>query len=268
MTPTTSGTHDTMIRDALSLAQSLASWAIVRTRSSRVSMTATKNNPADYVTDIDLSVEQWVRDSVLREFGDHAFVGEEHGARGNGDYTWYCDPVDGTTNFHVGLPWHSFSLALVDAHGPVVGVVADPRTQEVFSAARGRGAHLNGVPLQVAPRTELTGGVVLTEWLGCAPWPGMSKVLSELSRRYVTVRIMGSSTLSVCGLAAGRGHGTLVGEFGDVDLLAATLICDEAGLAVRNERNERDLRPASGGLLVANQGLVDELHQIWAAARN
>lgn len=266
MTLSQNETEDALVGKALDLALALANWAVVRTRSSRVSMTTTKSSPADYLTDIDLSVERWVRQTILNTFPDHGFVGEEFGRSAQARLTWYCDPIDGTTNFSTGLPWHSFSLALVDDHGPLVGVVSDPRTGEVFHAIRGRGAYLNGVPLHVNHRGALQGAVVMTEWLACAPWPGMFATLEKLGQSFVTTRIMGSSTLSTVGCAAGRGQACLIGQFGAVDLLAAVLICHEAGLAVRDENNQETLFPEHGGVLVANPGLVDVLFEMWRPA--
>lgn len=257
------GDTDAVTARATELALNLASWAVVRTRQSKASMISTKSNAADYVTDIDLSVEQWVRSSVLSAFPTHGFIGEEFGHTDPAPYTWYCDPIDGTTNFSTGLPWHSFSLAMCGPDGPVVGVVADPATGEVFHAVRGCGAFLNGKPIRVSRKSGLDGSVVLTEWLACTPWDGMFQTLEELGSRYVTCRIMGSSTLSVTGLAAGRGQATIIGLFGPIDLLAAVLICKEAGLDLRDDQGEATMFPKSGGLLVANPGIADEVFSIW-----
>lgn len=254
-----------VITKAASLAEDIASWAIVRTRASRASLTRFKSNEADFVTDIDLSLEMWVRDTVTRAFPDHAFIGEEYGATRPASLTWYCDPIDGTTNYASGLPWHSFSLALCDAEGPLMGVVADPHSQDIFKAVRGHGATLNGTPLSVRIRRGLAGGLLLTEWLGSVPWPGMLEFLDRLGRVYCTTRIMGSSTLAVAGLAAGRGQAAVIGEFGAVDLLAAVLIAREAGLRVLDETGADTLFPERGGILVANPGMADELHQLWRA---
>ena len=260
----TQGLPDDLLGRAAMLAQDLASWAIVRTSKSRVSMTTTKSNPADFVTDIDTSVERWVRETIARHFPHHAFVGEEFGCTEPEQLTWYCDPVDGTTNFAAGVPWHSFSLALADADGGLVGVVGDPRTQDVYLGIRGRGAWLNGTPLHISPRSpNLAGSLVVTEWLGCLPWPGQFEVMAELGRQYCTVRIMGSTTLSVAGLAAGRGNGAIIGRFGAVDLMAATLICHEAGLSVRDQHNQDTLFPTEGGIVVAHPGLVEQLYRVW-----
>ena len=79
-------------------------------------------------------------------------VGEEFGADLGADvaeYRWVVDPVDGTANYVAGVPWCAYSLALVDASGPVVGVVADPYRGQIYAAARGRGARANGTPVRL-----------------------------------------------------------------------------------------------------------------------
>lgn len=258
-----------MSRDLLTrasdLAESLAVWAMVRMRRSRISMTRTKQHEADVVTDVDLSIEMWVRETIERTFPDHGFIGEEFGTRPGGGCTWYCDPIDGTTNFATGLGWHSFSLAMVDEDGPAVGVVADPRSEEVFCAVRGRGAHLNGQRLQVPARSSLAGSVLMTELAGARPWPGMLELIEALGDRHVTTRVMGSSALSLTGLAAGRGQAGIIGSFGPVDLLASVLIAHEAGLEVLDEQGRSELFPERGGILVAAPGLSGQVHELWRA---
>lgn len=248
---------------ALELAENLATWSLLRMRSSRISMTQTKQHAADVVTDIDLSIEMWVRDCIERAFPEHAFIGEEFEDKAGRDYAWYCDPIDGTTNFATGLGWHSFSLALVDDDGPLLGVLADPRTGEVFRAVRGHGAHLGERRLQVESRGSIAGTVLLTELLGADPWPGMGRMIERMGAERVTTRIMGSSALSIASLAAGRGQSAIIGSFGPVDLLAAVLIAHEAGLDVLDEAGAPTLFPPRGGILVANPGTSARMHEIW-----
>lgn len=257
-----------LLERAHGLAQSLATWAIIRATSSNVSMFSTKDNAADFVTDIDLGIEMWVRRTITQEFPDHAFVGEEFDSVDGVDYTWYCDPIDGTTNFAHGLSWYSFSLAMCDSDGPVVGVVADPRTHEVFSAIRGRGAMHKGKRIAMENRTTIPGSLFLTELLGAQFFDGQAEMIRLLGERQVTSRIMGSGTLSLAGPAVGRGHGALVGKFGPVDHLASMLIAHEAGLAVLDNRGNPTLFPKDRhtGIMVAHRGIADQLFSLWRQA--
>ncbi len=126
----------------------------------------TKANEADWVTAVDLEIEQHVRDELQQAFPHYGIVGEEFGMLNSdnaAECRWFCDPIDGTTNFVHGLPWSSFSLALADEDGLVIGVVYDPYRDELYSAVRGEGAKLNGSPIRCSDASSLVGGIVLCE---------------------------------------------------------------------------------------------------------
>src|SRR5213080_3595049 len=103
----------------------------------------------DLVTEADLASQQAIRDFLLQQFPDHAFLGEEASAspvalapKENAPPTWIVDPLDGTTNYVHDCPLYCVSIGLL-VHGElVVGVVLDPSRQEMFRAAQGMGAWL------------------------------------------------------------------------------------------------------------------------------
>lgn len=258
---------------AMDVARELAQWVIGFTSSSGPGLIATKTDPADLVTDIDVAVERHVREVIAWHFPDHGFVGEEMGGSAqSGVPCWYLDPVDGTTNLANSIPWNAFSLALVVDGAPVVAVVADPWRADLFEAVSGRGALLNGSPLRlgatrVAEGTDpLAGTVVSTELAAHVPWPGMIELLHELGDRYCTMRVMGSGTLSLVGVAAGRGAGAVIGSFGAVDHLAAVLVVHEAGGVVLGSTGEHTLFPSAGGIMAAAPGAAEALHAAWRSA--
>jgi myo-inositol-1(or 4)-monophosphatase len=257
-------------------ARDLAARAVHHVRSHAVGAVTTKANPADHVTEIDRAVERDVRAVVGAQFPHHVLVGEEYGGEAvPGRPCWYLDPVDGTANLANGVPWTSFSLALVVDGAPVVGVVADPWRGTVVEAAAGEGAWSAGARLDLtaepggvhAPDADpLRGRMVSTELAGHAPWPGMLPLLDALAARWCTTRIMGSGTLTVAGIALGHGAGAVIGSFGPVDHLAATLIVREAGGVVLDADGEDTLFPASGGVLAArDRATALALHALWHA---
>ncbi|MEW2399293.1 inositol monophosphatase family protein [Streptomyces sp. NPDC046862] len=253
---------------ALTVATQLADWAAaIRGSSGRGTADASvrqKASPADIVTDTDEEIEAHVRSVLRREFPHHGIEGEEYGVHEAAPDAprWLIDPVDGTTNYAHGIGWCSFSLGLAAADGtPLLGVVADPWRAETFTALRGRGAHLNGSPIRAAGHTTLTGHVVLTEWAAHAHWPGMDDLLAELAARHCTVRVMGSTALSLAQVAAGRASATAIGEFHAVDGLPALLIGTEAG-AVPLPRHPAYDAP----LLLAAPGVATEVAQLWRRA--
>ncbi|MCZ2404196.1 inositol monophosphatase [Paenarthrobacter sp. Z7-10] len=258
---------------AFEVAHELGEWAIGYTSSADRGAISTKTNPADLVTEVDLAVERHVREVIAARFPEHGFVGEEMGGTAAaGVPCWYLDPVDGTTNFANRVPWTAFSLALAIDRTPVLGVVADPWRGDLFEAVAGYGARLNGESLRIpdddhAGRDPLSGTVVGTELAAHLAWPGMLPMLEALGSRHATMRIMGSGTMTVVGVAAGRGAGAVIGSFGPVDHLAALLIVAEAGGVVLDSEGVPNLFPSTGGILAASPPAAQELYEVWRTAR-
>jgi myo-inositol-1(or 4)-monophosphatase len=257
---------DAELDAALAVALEAADRAVAIARTTPIGTVETKKHAADHVTEVDRSTERMVRTLVEQRLPGHAVVGEEYGGTAGDGPTWFCDPVDGTTNLSAGLPWTSFSLALAVGSEPLVAVVADPWRAEVMQAVAGRGCRIGDRISRPDDVDSLTGGVVLTEWSGYRPWPGMLALLDRLSSLLCTTRIMGSSTLTLAHPAAGRTFGAVIGEFHPEDHLAAALLCSEAGLAVLDEAGRQTLFPTSGGTLVARPGVAEELFGLWRDA--
>jgi myo-inositol-1(or 4)-monophosphatase len=251
-------------RAALDTGLELAAWASARILV-RPESVETKQHLADHVTETDTDVERHVRRTLAERFPEHAIVGEEYGGEPGvaGRPTWYLDPVDGTTNYAHGLPWSSFSLALSDADGPVLGVVADPYRREIFSASRYSAAERDGTPIRCRNTATLSGEIVTTEWAGYRPWPGMAELLDRLAARLCSARIMGSTALSLVSVAAGRAAGCVIGGFDAIDGLAASFIAERAGAVALAADGTRTTFPAAGGILVAAPGVADDLWRDW-----
>ena len=259
-----------MERQALYVAEILALWALDRMHR-RPTAVEIKTGPADYVTDTDRDIETYVRERLADFFPDHAVLGEEFGGESApAAPTWFVDPVDGTTNYAHDLPWHSFSLALHDASGPVVAVVADAGRGEILSAARGLGARLDGVPIAASTTTDLAGTVVLTELASHTPWPGQLAFLEHMAAREATVRIMGSSALALATVATGRAAAAVLGgAYQTWDVAAGALIAQEAGARVFGHDGAEAARsdgPPAGGMLVAAPGVAEDLRDDLLAA--
>ncbi len=276
--------EDMDLEAALAVARGLGEWAIQYSSTADPGQIDTKKDAADLVTQVDIAVERHVREVIGQRFPHHDFVGEEMGGAARpGVPCWYLDPVDGTANFANRIPWNAFSLALVIDRDPQVAVVADPWRGDLFEAVRGGGARLNGMPLRLPIADDLSddarqdlgdaqsptapdplsGRIVSTELADQLPWPGMIDMLGRLGSRYCTMRIMGSGTMSLVGVAAGRGVGAVIGKFGPVDHLAAALIVQEAGGVVLDSRGEPTLFPVDGGIMAASPSAAATLHELW-----
>jgi len=256
---------------AMIVARDLGKWAILVASSMDPGAMNIKVNPADIVTQVDLMIEIHVREVIAANFPNHNFVGEEMGGQFISDKaSWYLDPVDGTTNFANRMPWSSFSLALAFNRTPLVAVVIDPWRNSLFEAMAEGGAKLNGREIKVEDQGDvanpLSSRIVSTELAAHRPWPGMLELLESLADNYCTMRIMGSGTLTLVGVAAQRGVGSIIGQYSPIDHLAAALIVHEAGGAVWDETGSVNLFPETGGIMVATQSAAKPLYKIWRDA--
>ncbi|MEU8224827.1 inositol monophosphatase [Kribbella sp. NPDC048915] len=252
------------------MAQELAEWANEFTRSADLGDVRTKADAADFVTAVDLAVEKHVREVIAERLPGHLVVGEELGGSArSGVPCWYVDPVDGTANLANGVPWTAFSLALAVDREPLVAVVGDVWRGQVFAAAAGQGASLDGRPLELAggPDTGLEGTIVSTELLNQSPWPGMDVFVAGLRDSFCTTRVMGSGTLSLAGPAAGRGAGAVIERYSPIDHLAAALVVREAGGVLLDDDGVETVWPESGGILAARPEHAAALYALWSTAR-
>lgn len=111
---------------------------------------------ADLVTRADKAIEAYLLDQVATNFPKHTVLGEETGMhQKDGAHRWYIDPIDGTLNYAHGLPEYSISIAYAYEGELQLGVIYCPEMDELFSAEKGKGAWLNGKPIQVSKSTSL-----------------------------------------------------------------------------------------------------------------
>jgi myo-inositol-1(or 4)-monophosphatase len=187
--------------------------------------------PGDWFSALDASVERTIREHIAAAYPEHGFLGEEGGASGATDRVWVVDPIDGSMNFLRGWPHYAVSLALVEDGEPVVACVLDPVRGELFSAARGLGAHCNGVALTVTSPSNLMQAVAATVF----PKPRadfMPPYVAQLTRvldATAGVRRSGSMALDLAYLAAGRVDVFWERGMGAWDAAAGVLLIREAG---------------------------------------
>ena len=181
-----------------------------------------------------------------------AFIGEEGGRHGPSDaeLQWIVDPIDGTTNFLSGLPF-AISIALARGTEVLAGAVYAPVSNEMFCAAQGGGATLNGAPITVRTEHNPARFVVGTG----LPLDlhrhskGSYDRLHQLREQVAAIRILGSCALSLVHVASGRLDGYFEGPTGMLDCAAGLVVLNEAGGVVSDFWGEQD--HASNGTFVA-----------------
>jgi myo-inositol-1(or 4)-monophosphatase len=184
-----------------------------------------------------------------------AVLSEESGVTGppSAPLVAVIDPVDGSTNAHRGIPFYATSICVLDAEGPLVGVVVNQATGVRYEAIRGGGARRDGKDLTPSGCTDVSSAMVgISGFPGCHPG-------------WAQFRAFGAAALEFCAVAEGTldafsvaGTSTLFGW----DYLAGLLICHEAG-AVTRERDGADAVVRDAGtrrpLVAATPELADQL---------
>lgn len=218
----------------------------------------------DLVTESDRRSEELVVSQLRRRFPDHAIVAEEGSgkAAAGAKYCWHVDPLDGTTNFAHGYPCFAVSLGLVEDGEPVVGAVLNPVYDELFTAARGEGAFLNGRRIRVSPVKSLSQSLVATGF----PTHQRKKSANinyywEFTLRTHGVRRDGAAALDMCAVACGRFDGFW--EFGlkSWDTAAGTILVREAG-GVVTDVDGNPYQPGARVVVASNGKIHGEMREI------
>ena len=194
--------------------------------------TVSEKGPADLVTEADVASQTAIYDVLHARFPDHGFLGEEglSTAPGAGDFRWVIDPLDGTSNYVHRFPYYAVSIGLECRSDLVAGVIYDPTRDEMFSAARGHGATLNGAPIRSSRFAPLNQAMVI------ASFPPGVAAESEPIKRFLkvlphaqTIHRSGSAALNLAYVAAGRLDGFWSSSLKPWDVAAGAAIVAEAG---------------------------------------
>jgi len=191
-----------------------------------------KGERKEFVTEIDLKSEELILSILKKEFPMYNLHAEESGEeKKNSEFTWFVDPLDGTTNYKIKNPFFNVSIGLAKGNQPVVGVVYSPFLDELFSAEIGKGAFLNGNPIKVSERTDIKSSVIGFCHSGRKQeyvQRGIN-IFSKLKLLSSHTRQFGAAALELCYLAAGRIDVFELSNLNTYDVAAGALIAKEAG---------------------------------------
>lgn len=221
---------------------------------------------ADFVTKVDTGIQEFLRPRLSELYPDVQFMSEE---KDNSEIdfsgkVWVLDPIDGTTNLIHDFKMSAVALGLVDNGVPVLGIVYNPFTDELFSAKRREGAFLNGEPIRVTDAAKLSGSLVL---VGTSPYrKDLADVNFDIIKRlYIAsedIRRCGSAELDLCYLACGRADGFFERNLKPWDYAAGTAILREAGGTVTDFNGDEPSYRIPSDILASNGKIHDAMQQI------
>jgi myo-inositol-1(or 4)-monophosphatase len=194
--------------------------------------TSREKSPANLVTEADLASQAAIHEFLRKRFPSHGFLGEEGLSQNEGDseFRWIIDPLDGTSNYVHRFPYYAVSIGLEKGGELIAGAIYDPNRDEMFAAAAGQGATLNGRPIRVSERSELRQAMCLASLPVKVEreHPAVQKFLDILEAAQ-TVQRTGSAALNLCAVASGRSEAFWSHSLQPWDMAAGVLIVREAG---------------------------------------
>lgn len=226
----------------------------------------TEKGLADFVTKVDTSVQAYLKDKLFSLYPDIQFMGEE-GEKGETDFSkkvWILDPVDGTTNLIHDFKMSAVSLGLLDNGVPVLGIIYNPFSDEIFYAKKDEGAFLNGEKISVSSENKLIKSLIA---FGTSPY---EKELADvnfdiLKRVYLNtgdIRRTGSAAMDLAYVACGRIDGFFERNLKPWDYCAGICIVNEAGGKVTNMHGGAVTYDRNSDILASNSLLHEGLLEL------
>lgn len=216
------------------------------------------------VTEIDQSVERFLKERLLEAFPDYGFLAEESSeTAGNMNVRWIIDPIDGTTNFIKRYPFVAISVALEKEGQLVLGLVYNPVLNEMFIGQRGQGATCNGIPIAVS-RTDALGSSVLGSGFPYDAWKNPDNNTKQWAQFLTCCRSLrcdGSAALDLCRVASGQLDGYWEKGISPWDIAAGVVIVREAGGMATDYQNG-DSFLSRGEIIAANPTLHREIRKL------
>lgn len=217
---------------------------------------------ADFVTNVDLAISDFLRKELHALAPDVDFMSEEESATNLSDTRWILDPIDGTTNLVFDYRMSSVSLALMVKGEIVFGVVYNPYTDEVFKAQKNNGAYLNDKRLHVVDRPigncliEFGAGSTVKAYADLA-FQNAAKIFKSC----LDLRRICSSALAISYIAAGRINGYFEKRLKPWDYAAASLILSEAGGKICGWNNEAIQFDKESGIIAGSPQAYEFLRE-------
>ena len=223
--------------------------------------------PGDFVTVSDKKVEKILIDELQRARPNYSILSEEIGLiKKDEEFKWIIDPIDGTANFLHGIPHFGISIGLEHNKEIICGIIYDPIKNEMFFAEKGNGAYLNDQRMRVSARSKLMDCIIFTGGPSFKSNDEDKKLSLKEYEKFSSkvgtpLRKMGSASLDMAYVAAGRCDGFWQRNLNYWDIAAGIILVKEAGGFVtdfkgNNEYNENKT------ILVTNSRISEEMVKV------
>lgn len=221
----------------------------------------------DVTTNFDIEIERAFAKFVIANYPDHGFRGEElTELNREGEYIWHIDPLDGTKYFAKGVPLWGTTLALVKGETPVLGIVYNPTTKQMYRAAEEIGSFLNDSLMRIEEPAETNRlQIAMDLTTHKYDWDNLQDKLcdiqSKLMQHFYRVRMLGNGAFALAWLAQGM-FGAYVDPYRHrkkfVDVAAGYIIAAEAGAVHKRIALQDEMEQ----LIVAHPKLINTIEEL------
>lgn len=226
-----------------------------------------QKGPHDLVTELDRDVEAFYVSQIRKHYPDHGILGEEGtSVNESAEFRWVLDPLDGTRNYTIEVPFYATTLCLLKNEEPAVAVIYVPPLNKMYTALKGEGAYLNGQPVHVSDTTALIRSSIL--YCHNADEKGIEsaeKYAAKLKIAALNADRFRSAGAEMGMVAEGLVEAYLLDGLPVWDLAAGSLLVREAGGKV-TDFTGKDWIPGDSTILLSNgSGIHEEILKIVAA---
>ena len=221
--------------------------------------------PGDFVTLSDKKVEKILIDELQKARPNYSILSEEIGEiKNDEEFKWIIDPIDGTANFLHGIPHFGISVGLEHMKEIICGIIIDPIKDEIFTAEKGNGSYVNNQRMRVSSRSKLKDCLIVTGG------PKRNSKDRELvlkehdkfsSNVNIPIRKMGSASLDMAYVAAGRFDGFWQRNLNYWDIAAGIILVKEAGGFITDFKGDSEYIE-NKTILVTNSKINEEMIEI------
>ena len=221
--------------------------------------------PGDFVTASDKKVEKILIDELQKARPNYSILSEEIGKINNDEsFKWIIDPIDGTANFLHGIPHFAISIGLEHDGEIICGIIYDPIKDEMFVAEKGNGSYLNNQRIRVSSRSKLENCIIFTGGpkIGVKNRELFLKEYNNVSSKVLTpIRKLGSASLDMAYVAAGRCDGFWQRDLKYWDIAAGIILVRESGGFVTDFKGEKGYMQ-NKTILATNSKINNEMIEI------
>jgi myo-inositol-1(or 4)-monophosphatase len=242
-----------------------ASKTLIRDFGEIENLQVSLKGPGDFVTASDIKVEKILIDELQKARPNYSILSEEVGEINNDEsFKWIIDPIDGTANFLHGIPHFAISIGLEHEGEIICGIVYDPIKDEMFVAEKGNGAYLNNKKIRVSSRSQLKDCIIFT---GGPKKEAKNRdlALKEYnnfsSKVLLPIRKLGSASLDMAYVAAGRCDGFWQRNLNYWDIAAGIILVKESGGFVTDFLGENKYKE-NKTILVTNSKINNEMIEV------